>query len=411
MLSDDSINRLIQPLIDRQESINTYVITMIAKRVREIGSMNPSDLYKIERLVKSGSDIRLINAELARLASLQVKEIKSILKTVAVDNYMDAKPLYDYRHKSFIPYEKNKPLQKVVTAISNQTAGTYKNISKAQAFMVRDLKNPQILKPTSISKTYQSIIDEAVQAAQSGVIDYNTAIRRSLKQLNESGIRYVTYQAESGKVHSQRLDTAVRRNILDGIRAINQGVEDETGKQYGADGKELSVHAFPAPDHAPVQGHQFRNEEYEKMQNGEGFTDVKGNKFEGFDRAIGTLNCRHFAYSIIVGYSKPRHTDKYLSYVLTRNEEGYTTSSGKHLTMYQCTQQQRRLETEIRKAKDGQIMARESGDRKLAEEYQAKINKYTNEYKVFSNACGLKTQNERQTVSGYHPISTSTKVL
>jgi hypothetical protein len=406
MLSDDSIEKLIQPLINRQESINTYVIKMIAKRVKEIGTLLPSDVYKLERLLKSGGDVKKINTEIARLTGLQVDEIKSIIKTVAADVYQDTKPYYDYRHKSFIPFEKNKPLQKVVNSIAKQTADAYKNLSKAQAFMIRDLQNPQVLKPTSLSETYQTVVDEAVQASQNGTVDYNTAMRRTMKQLNESGIRYVMYQAESGKVHSQRLDTAVRRNILDGIRAINQGVQDETGKQYGADGKELSVHQYPAPDHAPVQGHQFKNEEYEKMQNGESFTDVKGSKFEGFDRAIGTLNCRHFAFSIIIGYAKPNYTEQQLQDILLRNDKGYTLPNGKHLTMYQCTQEQRRLETEIRKAKDGQIMARESGDRQLAEEYQAKINKYTNQYKQFSRQCGLSVKTSKMTVSGYHKIST-----
>jgi hypothetical protein len=230
-------------------------------------------------------------------------------------------------------------------------------------------------------------------------------MRRSLKQLNESGIRYVTYQAESGKVHTQRLDTAVRRNILDGIRAVYQGVQDETGRQFEADGKELSVHQFPAPDHAPIQGHQFTNEEYEKLQSDESFEDVKGNKFDSIARAIGTLNCRHFAYSIIIGHAKPNYTDEQLKAILDKNEKGYTTSNGKHLTFYQCTMKQRQLETEIRKAKDGQIMARESGDRKLAEEYQAKINKYTQQYNAFSKACGLSTKKDRTSVSGYHKIS------
>lgn len=404
MLSDDAIENLVKPIIDRQENINNYVIRIIANRIKQIGTLKASDIYKLKRLYDIGNDIQLIEEELSRLAGLQISEIQDIIKIVAKAAYIDVQPFYEYRSISYIPFEKNVPLQRVVTAIAKQTADTYVNLSKAQAFMIRDLKNPDVLIPTPIAQTYQSVIDEAVQASQSGVLDYSTSMRRTLRQLNESGIRSVTYNPKSGKVYTQRLDTAVRRNLLDGIRAINQGVQDETGKQYGADGKEITVHENSAPDHEPIQGHQFTNKEYDKLQNEEPFQDVNGRKFNPIKRAIGTLNCRHFAYSIIIGYAKPNFTQKQLDENIKRNHKGYTLPNGKHLTMYECTQIQRELETKVRRAKDGQIMAREAGDKELAKQYQIKINKYVNEYQIFSKECGLSIKPSKMTVSGYRPV-------
>ena len=405
MLSEDAIEKLIQPLIERQENINNYVLGKIAERIEEIGSLKPSDVYKLERLYKTGDDVRKINKELARLTGLQEEDIKRIIKEVAKDAYIDVKPYFDYRHSSYIPFEQNIALNAVINAVQRQTLDTYRNMAKAQAFMIRDLANPSKLIPTPIAEAYQSVIDEAIQASQSGTIDYNTAMRRTLKQLNESGIRYVEYNPESGRRYTQRLDTAVRRNILDGIRAINQGVQDEVGKQFGADGKELSVHQFSAPDHEPIQGHQFTNEEYNKMQDEEPFEDVNGKKFPAMKRAIGTLNCRHFAFSIFVGFTKPNYTQEQLDKMNEKNNEGYTTKDGTHFTMYECTQHQRKLETKVRKAKDGQIMARKAGNLELARFYQAQINKYTKQYRTFSKACGLELHMPKMTVSGYHRIS------
>ena len=389
MLSDDAIEKLVQPLIDRQNYINEYVIKLIAKRIREIGTLLPSDIYKLERLLKSGDDVRKINLELAKITELQVKDIKKIIKSVAFDSYLDAKPFYDYRHKSFIPFNKNEQLQNVVNSIAKQTSDTYINMSKSQAFMMRDQSNPKRLIPTKISETYQKVVDRAVQAVQGGAIDYNTAIRDALEQLNESGIRYVTYNTPSGKVYSQRLDTAVRRNILDGVRAINQGVQDEVGKQFGADGKEITVHANSAVDHEPIQGHQFTNAEYDKLQNAQPFEDVDGNKFEAIERAIGTLNCRHFTYSVILGVMKPTYTKEQLDEMIKKNHEGYTFPNGKHLTVYECTQHQRKLETLIRRTKEGVKMAEESGDEKLVKKYKAKLSQLMKKYQSFSKACKL----------------------
>lgn len=406
MISEDTLNHLMEPIITRQENINNYVIQKIAKRVKEIGELTSSDIYSLTRLRVSGDDVKEINKALAEATSMNVEDIKKLIKQVAEMNYIDAKPFYDYRNKPFIPFAENVALQNIVAAVAKQTAETYVNMSKSQAFMIRDLKNPKVLKPTPIAKAYQSVIDEAIQASQSGVIDYQTAMRRTMKQLNESGIRYVTYNPESGRRYTQRLDTAVRRNLLDGIRAINQGVQDEVGKQFEADGKEITVHANSAPDHEPIQGHQFTNEEFEKLQNEEPFEDYNGNKFGPIKRAIGTLNCHHFTYSVILGVMKPNYTQEQLDAFIQRNQKGFTLKNGKHMTMYECTQYQRRLETEIRKNKDGQMMARTCMDDELASQYQSKINELTKKYNAFSKACGLAPQKKRMTVSGYHKIAT-----
>ena len=399
MLSENAIDNLVEPIVTRQEKINIYVLTEIANKVREIGKLSPSDINRMKLLVQYGADIRQMNAEIARLSGLQVKDIKSTIKTVAIKTNIDAKPLYDYRHKSFIPYEKNDKLQQFVETIGDRTAGTYENISnsKATGFLIRDLQNPGKLKFQSIDDTYKSVIDEAIQVSASGVVDYRTAMRRTVKQLSDSGVRRLSW--DSG--YTQRLDTAVRRNILEGIRAIQQAVEDEIGKQIGADGKELSVHINSAPDHEPFQGHQFTNEEFDKLQSSEDFIDVNGIQFSGVERVIGMWNCRHIARSIIVGVTEPLYTPEKLQAFITRNHEGYTLPNGKHLTLYECTQMQRQMETKIRYAKEEQMTFQESGDTERAKLARQKVVKYQNEYKQFSKDCKLAIQKDRISVPGY----------
>ena len=404
MITEAELEKYIRPIIERQQAINNYVIGVIAKRINEIGQMLPSDLHKLDSLYRSGSDIQKINAEIARLTGLQVKDIKSIIKQVALYDYIDAKSFYDYRHKPFIPFKDNKQLQTFVFAMANQTAMEYKNISKAQGFMTRDKKTRK-LKMTSIAKTYQNAIDTAIQATTQGTIDYNTAMRNTIKELADSGLRRVVYTTSDGRVHTQRMDTAVRRNILDGVRAMNQGMQDIIGNQFGADGKEMSVHLNPAPDHEYLQGRIYTNENFEKMQSGESFEDVDGKQFEPIERAIGTLNCRHFMYSVVIGVTKPNYTKKQLQEIIQKNHQGYTMPNGKHLTMYDCTQYQRQLETKVRYAKDGQIAARQAGNTSLAQYYQARVDKYTKQYEAFSKSCGLSEKRVKMSVSGYKRIS------
>lgn len=402
MLSENAIDSLVQPIVTRQESINTYVITKIANSVREIGEISPSDINRMKILTQMGVDIRQMNSELARLSGMQVKDIKSTIKTVAIRTNIDAKPLYDYRHRSFISYDKNTKLQQLVNIVGNRTAGTYENLSNSRAtgFLIRNTKYPNTLQFQSIDDTYRSVVDEAIQASQSGVVDYRTAMRKTLKQLSDSGIRRLSW--DSG--YTQRLDTAVRRNVLEGIRAINQTVEDALGEELGCDGKELSVHINCALDHEPFQGHQFTDVEFEKLQNSEDFTDVNGQQFGAVERVIGMWNCRHVARSIFVGVTKPLYTPKELQEFIDDNHKGYTLPNGKHITMYECTQMQRQMETRIRYAKDEQIVFQEAGNIEAAKLARQKAIQLTNQYKQFSKSCGLPIHKDRMAVVGYKAI-------
>ena len=96
MLSEKDIEKLIRPILERQEALSNYVILKIAKRVKEIGHLLPSDVYQLERLLKSGSDVREINAEISRITGINERDIKKLIKTVAKDSYLDTKPFFDY---------------------------------------------------------------------------------------------------------------------------------------------------------------------------------------------------------------------------------------------------------------------------------------------------------------------------
>lgn len=399
MLSDVAIDNLVQQIVNRQEAINIYVLTKIANRLRKIGDLSPNDIRRMQVLVQSGTDIRQMNDYLAEMSGKQVSDIKSIIKTVALDNYLDAKPLYDYRHRPFIPFEQNTELQRITNAIAEQTANTYENLSNSGAtgFWVKDVRNPQQLVFRSIDASYRDAVDKAIQAVLTGTVDKEEVIQGVVKQLLDSGIRRLYW--ESG--YSQRLDTAVRRNIQDGVKQINQRIQDEIGKQIGADGKELSVHVNSAPDHEPFQGHQFTDEEYEKLQSSEDFKDVNGEKFTGVKRVIGEWNCRHFALSIIVGKSKPRYSSQQLQNMIKKNHLGYMNAEGKHFTLYECTQVQRKLETKIRYAKEEQMVMKELGNTVFRNLARRKVEYLTAEYKRFSKQSNMPMRLNRTTVPGY----------
>ena len=202
-----------------------------------------------------------------------------------------------------------------------------------------------------------------------------------------------------------RLDSAIRMNVLDGMRSLNNQLQEQFGEEYGSDGVEIPVHANPAPDHADIQGHQFSNEEFEKMQNSLGFKDVNGKHYTAIERHISEYNCYHRPFRIVLGISKPLYTKEQLEEIKEKNNDGFDFD-GKHFSMYQGTQLQRLIERRIREQKDVQILAKSSGDKELTLQAQTKITQLTTKYKQLCNASGLHNQlKTRASVVGYKRIN------
>ena len=96
---------------------------------------------------------------------------------------------------------------------------------------------------------------------QQGVFDFNTAIRSTIKQLADSGVRTVDYA--SG--YSRNLYSAVRMNVGDSIRTLNAGYRETQASQYGADKVFVSFHLLPAPDHQHINGMDYLKTEGERI--------------------------------------------------------------------------------------------------------------------------------------------------
>lgn len=396
MINQNWLDKQLQIIVQRQEEISNKVIKVIVKRINEVGELKPSDIHTLRQLYRSGADVREINRLIAIGTAMQVQDIKHIIQITARDLYEDAKPFYDYRKKPFIPYKDNKNLQRIVNAIAKQTNNSFMNLSnsKATGFVLSDGTKTVFM---DMKNAYQKIIDEAVQTLAFGINNYKALIRKSVKQLTASGVQGIHW--ESG--YHQRLDTAVRRNILDAIRQMSIAVDEQIGKEIGADGVEISAHPLSAPDHEPIQGHCFTKENFNKLQNGDDFEDIYHNKFSGIARPIGEWNCRHITASVVIATYKPLYSLKELEEFKQANRDGYTTSKGKHYTLYECTQVQRRMETDIRRLKDEWLAFKELDDKDSMTILEGKISQKVAEYKLFSKECNIQAFRENLSVSGY----------
>jgi len=86
------------------------------------------------------------------------------------------------------------------------------------------------------------------------------------------------------------------------------------------------------------------------------------------------------------------YTQKQLDKIIEDNHKGHTDKNGKHRTMYECTQEQRRMERKIRQARKDIMVGKTSGDTRLQEKGEANLAKWEKIYSEFSESCGLPTK-------------------
>ena len=408
MLSDEVIERLNERLVNRIEELNTEIISEIAKTIKDMEDMTPTQIQNLVQIFRYGGSYKKIAEKLAEITNLNVKDIYDIFEAVAKKNQYFAKQFYDYRGIDFIPYKENKVLQNEVKAIADITANTYKNISRSRAlgYSLKDDNGNVIFK--TITETYKDVVDKALLSVSQGKSTYASEMGKIMKEISQSGIKCI--DLESGR--SIRLDSYTRMIMQSSLRDMSIRLQQEFGEKFDADGVEISVHINPAPDHALVQGHQFYNEEFDKFQNDKDCKDVKGivysKEYDGRDRrSIGEYNCYHYIFSIIVGVNEPLYSNDELQNILDKNKKGFEFE-GKHYTNYEGTQLQRKLETEIRKNKDLQIMAKKSNKQELLMEAQENINVLTDKYNDLCKKSGLLPKKQRLSVSGYRKVKINT---
>lgn len=406
MLNEEYIDNVVEVLVRRIEKVNTYTLKRIAEVLNELRDIPPARAYDLAMILKYGGDFDKIVKELAKVTELNEKEILEIFEQVAKKNLVFAKQFYEYRDMKYIPYEKNLELQKQVKAIAKITQETYKNMSNSLGF-VRTRNGKKVFTP--LAKAYEETIDEGVTALIQGKDSFNSTLRRIVKELSASGIKTVDW--ESG--YHRRLDSSVRMNLQEAIRDFSIQTQEQFGKEFDADGVEVSVHDNPAPDHEEVQGHQFsiirpdekELSEFEKLQQTGIAKDYKGKvinihrqlkdgSYADTHRPIGKLNCYHGIYSVVLGVSKPRYTEEQLTKIKDDNKKGFMLD-GKHYTNYEGTQLQRKLETAIRRQKDRKIMAKASGEKDEELLADQKITELTNKYFELSQKSNLPTKLDR----------------
>jgi DNA-binding phage protein len=364
MISSDKLTDISYEMSQAFEEINTKYIKLMSEHVKAMGKLTATDMHRLEQMNKMNANIAEINKMLRKQCNLTLSELHKVYLASGLSVYEDAKIFYDVKGAIQVPFAKNMRIQQYIKSVETLTTNTFENLSRTTVF----------------SKNYQKLVDRGIYAVSSGLEDYQSAIRKTLVKAATDGMR-VTYA--SGR--TRRLDSAVRMNVLSGVRQVNLGTRMITGEQYGADGYEISAHGLCAEDHLDIQGRQFTLKQFNNLQN-------------SLKRPIGELNCQHTAYPIVMGISSPSHTPEELQYMNEYSTEKIDLGNGKEVTRYEASQLMRNLETNIRYAKDALTAGKASGDDVIVQRAKSKIKRNKELYSNIANKSGLQERPERMRI-------------
>ena len=364
MLTERQLEALLEIFLTRSQSVVEEYLIRMGEQIREIGELIPSSVNRLVQLKRVGANLDAIKREIARLAEISADDLMRVLEAAAESDARFVAGKFGNEYKKSILASPG--IRQILTAQYNVTYTQMVNLSQT----------------TIQADSYRLAVDKAIQTVQMGIEDYNTAMRRAIAEAGADGLR-VTYP--SGR--TMRLDSAVRMNVLDGVRSLSNDVLWQLGEEYGADGVEISAHALCAEDHLPYQGRQYSMADFYRLQ-------------ERLPRPFGMWNCRHSIHPILLGVSQPAYTkDELKSYASNSKER--IEIDGITKTRYEWTQEQRRIETAVRYQKDAGIVAKAANNDLARRDAQRNINALMERYERISEAAGIDEDRQRMRVAGY----------
>lgn len=361
------------------------IFTDIVRRIKKTGGITSTADYQINKLLILGNSTEFIENEIKRLVGLTAPEIWELYDKVANWEYVRYADAYEQINGHFTPLEDNEQIQQWSQAVINQTQNEIRNITQSLGMTV-EVGGKAVFTP--LAEYYQTYLDRACMDIVTGSFDYNTVLRRVVKEMTSSGIRSVDYA--SG--WNNRVPVAVRRAVMTGVSQLSGQINEMIAKDLKTDKYEVTWHSGHRPSHW-WGGRVYTYQELQTVCHlGEG------------DGLCG-WNCRHSYLCYIPNVSVRTYTDEQLK-DLEAQEQEVKTYQGKEYNKYQASQMQRKLETKMR-AQRAKVKQLQQGGADPNDIIAAKA-RYLNtlhQYQEFSKKMGLPEQMERVYIDGLGRIA------
>lgn len=374
---DEKIEKAISKLLKMYEKIENDLLVKIASHFSINEEFLNSDYWRIKKLEEMG----LFNQDIIDYLKRETKktdlEIKNALNEIGIETIN-----LDKFNKLF----EDEMLKINPNILINNY--TIKNIINTA---YNELSNSLIKMSSKIEKStreaYLNIVEEAYLKTSMGTHSYQEAIRESINQLSNKGIKSLTYKTidDNGDVIGLRdydIESAVRREVLTASRKLNNNIAMEIANELECEYLYLSEHLQCRPSHFDWQGTVIKKEQLEVITH---YGEIDG---------LAGINCRH--------YFEPYFGEARANDLKTFNKEECTNA-------YNLSQHQRYIERGIRKWKRKANMFRTNDDNEALKKSNYKVAEWQRKLKEFTEENSNKRDYTREYVSNYKQVRINLK--
>ena len=351
------------------------------RKLAELGQLNKESIEIIASL--TGQNKELITAALENAVYMATKDIepelkkavqKGTIQNAAADNVIASQSIV----QALNAYEQQAmdKLNLVNTTMLESTLAQYRKVITNTVNIERQMK------------AAQEVLNIAAGKVITGTESRQQALRQALSQIHKEGI--TGFYDRAGRKWSPEayVNMDIRTTVHNtAIEAVKTRQED-----YGVDIFRVSRHSGARPLCYPYQGRYFSwNNKSGTFTDGEGkrhrYSPISSTSY-GKPAGLFGINCGHHPITMIPGVSIPRdrpEQDK------EENDKVYAES-----------QEQRRLEREIRYSKQKAAMMEAAGDKEGFEKEAVKIREKQADYNAFCKKTGRTKRLDRTQVFEYN---------
>lgn len=374
----NSLDPLVQPIIDIFNQLEAEILVSIAKRFstyETVGGTLEWYMRKLQEVGALNSDVVGIIAKTSRRSE---EELLKMLNKAGFAN-IDMNTVQTAFNRGVIAVDpsvmmKSPVMQSIIKDSFRELTNTYRLI--------------QTKAVESAKQAYMDVLNRSYLEVSSGIYDYQTSIRNALQRMAARGITGATYKRDSTVVRYS-LEGTVRRDTLTAVNQLANKGAIKSCEVMGAEYVEVSSHigarvhpTNPIANHYGWQGKVYKVDgetgEYPNLKKSTGYPDdIQG---------LSGVNCRHRMFPFFPGISVP-------------NPIRYDEAENKKV--YEQTQKQRAMERTLRRLKKQRAVAYEAEDMQTVTKIDKILEKKNKEIARFCKVNGLKRDTNRENIYVY----------
>ncbi len=367
MNNEEYISKVIEPLLEMYTKIENDLLVMIAEHFKFNNEFLNSDHWRIKKLEEMGLFNEEVIEYLAQYSDTTKEEILKALEDIGY-HVFDIQKLENAFERGSLKINpkilvENYTIKNIINSAYDEANNRFIELSKKIQEAIRE--------------AYLDVVESAYLKTSIGTHSYQEAIRESINELGNKGIRTLTYRTVDENdnivgIRSYDIESTVRRDILTATRQLSNNINQSVVEELECEYIYLSEHIRCRPTHFDWQGTIIK---YQDLIDVTHYGEVDG---------LAGINCAHY-FEAYFGDA--------------RGDELKSISKEEATKQYNLSQQQRYLERGVRKWKRKVEMFKANGDVDGFNKSKDKVKAWQNKLSNFTKENNLRRDYTREYVA------------